>query len=43
MMCKTDNKTRKLTCENELIIDIRGQKTKPNTTEYRSCTITVNI
>ena len=30
-------------CENELIIDFGGQKTKPNSTEFHSCTITANI
>jgi len=27
----------------ELIIDFGGQKTKPNRTEFHSCTITTNI
>jgi len=30
-------------CENELIIDFGGQKTKPNSTEFHSCTIMANI
>jgi len=30
-------------CENELITDFGGQKTKPNSTEFHSCTITANI
>ena len=30
-------------CENKLIIDFRGKKTKPNTTEFHSCIITANI
>jgi len=29
--------------KNELIIDSGGQKMKPNTTEFHSCTITANI
>jgi len=36
-------KLRKLTSQNELIIDFRGKKTKPSTTEFHSCTTTANI